>query len=80
MTKQLQLEIDVRNVEKETIDFLEQNIKKNPGKSTLKLVLSEPKNNLAANLKTLDNSFEMNNELIDFLEEKPEIEVQVSAV
>jgi DNA polymerase-3 subunit alpha len=79
MTKQLQLEMDVRNIEKETIDFLDQNIKNNPGKSTLKLVMSEPKNNWTANLKTLDNGFEMNNELIDFLKEKPEIEVQVTA-
>ncbi len=51
-----------------------------PGKSTMKLVLSEPKNNWTANLKTLDNGFEMNNQLIDFLEERPEIEVQVTAV
>jgi len=80
MTKQLQLDIDVRNVEMQTINFLEQNMKKNPGKSTLKLVLAEPKNNWVANLKTLENGFEMNNDLINFLEEKPEIEVQVTAV
>jgi DNA polymerase-3 subunit alpha len=80
MTKQLQLDIDVRNVETQTINFLEQNMKKNPGKSTLKLVLAEPKNNWVANLKTLENGFEMNNDLINFLEEKPEIEVQVTAV
>jgi DNA polymerase-3 subunit alpha len=80
MTKQLQLDIDVRNVETQTINFLEQNMKKNPGKSTLKLVLAEPKNNWVANLKTLEDGFEMNNDLINFLEEKPEIEVQVTAV
>lgn len=78
LTKQLQLELDVRNVQKETIDFLENNIKKYPGKSGLKIIVSEPKNNLKANLVTLDNGFEMNNDLILFLEHKPEIEVEVT--
>lgn len=77
-TKQLQLEVDVRNVQKETIEFLEDNMKKYPGKSNLKIIISEPKNNLKANLVTLDNGFEMNTDLIHFLENKPEIDVQVT--
>lgn len=77
MTKQLQLEVDVRNVKKDTIDFLQDNMKKYPGKSNLRIVVSEPKNNLKANLITLDNGFEMNTDLIHFLENKPEIDVQV---
>jgi DNA polymerase-3 subunit alpha len=80
LTKQLQLEIDVRHVKKETVSFLEENIKKYPGKSSLRIIVSEPKNNLKANLVTLDNGFEMNTDLIHFLEAKPEIEVQVTAV
>lgn len=78
LTKQLQLELDVRTIQKETIAFLEDNMKKFPGKSTLRVLISEPKNNLKANLITLDNGFEMNNDLIHFLENKPEIEVQVA--
>ncbi len=80
LTKQLQLEIDVRNVQRELVDFLEDNVKKNPGKSSLRIILSEPKENLKANLITLDSGIELNNELIHFLNEKPEIEVQVTAV
>jgi DNA polymerase-3 subunit alpha len=80
LTKQLQLEIDVRNVQRELVDFLEDNVKKNPGKSSLRIILSEPKENLKANLITLDSGIELNNELIHFLKEKPEIEVQVTAV
>ncbi|MGZ8537875.1 MAG: OB-fold nucleic acid binding domain-containing protein, partial [Flavisolibacter sp.] len=79
LTKQLQLEIDVRNIEQETVDFLEKNIKNYPGKSSLRIVVSEPKNNLKANLITLDSGFEMNNDLIRFLEDKPEFEVVVTA-
>ena len=80
LTKQLQLEIDVRNIQQETVDFLEKNIKTYLGKSSLRIVVSEPKNNLKANLITLDSGFEMNNDLIRFLEDKPEFEVQVTAV
>lgn len=79
LTKQLQLEMDVRTIQKETIAFLEDNMKKYPGKSSLRVIVSEPKNNLKANLVTLDNGFEMNVDLIQFLENKPEIDVQVTA-
>lgn len=80
LTKQLQLEVDVRHVQKETIAFLEENMKKYPGKSNLRIIVSEPKNNLKANLVTLDNGFEMNTDLIHFLESKPEFDVQVAVV
>lgn len=77
LTRQLQLEVDVRNLEPGMVDFLEDNLKKYPGKSSLRIVVSEPKNNLKAQLITLDGGFEMNNDLIQFLENKPEIDVQV---
>jgi len=80
LTKQLQLEMDVRNIQKETVDFLAENVRKYPGNSSLRLIVSEPKNNLKANLVTLDSGFEMNADLIHFLETKPEIDVQVTAV
>ena len=80
LTKQLQLELDVRNIQKETVDFLAENVRKYPGNSSLRVIVSEPKNNLKANLVTLDSGFEMNTDLIHFLETKPEIDVQVTAI
>ena len=80
LTKQLQLEMDVRNVHQEVVGFLEENMKKYPGKSSLKIILSEPKNNLKVNLVSMDTGLEMNADLIQYLETKPEIEVQVTAV
>jgi DNA polymerase-3 subunit alpha len=77
LTKQLQLEIDVRNVEKEIIEFLEKNIKQNPGKSTLRVIVSEPKDALKANLYTIDSGIEMNDDLVGFLDTRPEIDVVV---
>ncbi|MBD0298395.1 MAG: DNA polymerase III subunit alpha, partial [Flavisolibacter sp.] len=80
LTKQLCLQMDVRNVQKEIVDFLEKNLRQHPGKSCLKLTVLEPKNNWKANLISLDNGFELNYELIEFLENKPEIEIQVATV
>ena len=80
LTKQLQLEMDARTIQKETVDFLADNVRKYPGNSSLRVIVSEPKNNLRANLVTLDSGFEMNVDLIQFLENKPEIDVQVTAV
>ncbi len=80
LTKSLQLEVDVRNIMEETILFLENNFKKNPGKSSLRFIVSEPKTSLKANLVTMDSGIEINDDLIHFLEDKPEIEVQVTAM
>lgn len=80
LTKQLCLEVDVRNVQAETIAFLEGNLKKYPGKSGLKVIVNEPKNNWKVSLMTLDHGLEMNYDLIQYLEDKPEIEVQVAMV
>jgi DNA polymerase III subunit alpha len=77
LTKQLQFEVDVRNLETEMVDFFEKNMKQNPGKATLKFLVSEPKEKLSANLVTIDKGIEMNRDLIEFLESKPEIDVQV---
>jgi DNA polymerase III subunit alpha len=79
LTKQLQLEVDVRNLHKDTVDFLADNLKQFPGNSSLRVIVSEPKNNLKANLVTLDCGFELNTDLIHFLEAKPEIDVQVTS-
>ena len=72
--------MDVRNLQKDTVDFLADNMRQYPGNSSLRVIVSEPKNNLKANLVTLDGGFEMNADLIHFLENKPEIDVQVTAV
>jgi DNA polymerase-3 subunit alpha len=80
LTKQLQLEMDVRHVDASLVEFLESNVKQHPGKCGLRLLLTEPKKNLKANLVTLDGGIEVNDQLIGFLQNKPEIEVQVSVV
>ncbi len=48
-----------------------------PGKSALRFVLKEAKQNWRISLVTGTNGFEMNDDLIQFLEQKPELDVQV---
>jgi DNA polymerase-3 subunit alpha len=78
LTKQVQLELDPRNLQPEIIDFLESNMSRFPGKACLKLIVTEPKNNWKVNLVTLDNGLEMNHELISFLEQTPEVDVNIT--
>ncbi len=77
LTKQLCLQVDARNLNEEMVDFLDQNIKTHPGGATLKISVVEPKQALKAGFTTLGGGFEMNYDMIQFLEERPEIEVQV---
>jgi DNA polymerase-3 subunit alpha len=60
------------------VDFLDQNIKKNPGNSKLKVLVYEPKQNLLVSLMSMAKGFEMNDELSSFLLENPFIDVKVS--
>jgi DNA polymerase-3 subunit alpha len=77
LTKQVHIDIDPKDITSEVVSFIEKNVKNHPGKSTLKFTFSEPKGNLKISLLTMDNGFEMNDEMTEFLESKPEFEVQV---
>ncbi|HYM94397.1 MAG TPA: DNA polymerase III subunit alpha, partial [Chitinophagaceae bacterium] len=77
LTKQVNIEVNPNNINEDMIRFVEKNVKDFPGKSTLKFTITEPKNNWKISLITMNNGFEMNNELIEFLQKKPELDVQV---
>jgi DNA polymerase-3 subunit alpha len=77
LTKQLNIEVHPKNINEEMIRFVEKNMKEFPGGATLKFTVTEPRNNWKISLVSLSNGFEMNNEMIDFLQRKPELEVQV---
>ncbi len=80
MTKQVTIEAHPQDINAETVSFIEKNLKYHPGKSTLRFTLAEPKNKMKISLVTMNNGFEMNEELIQFLEKRPELEVQVQTV
>ena len=77
LTRQVVVDIDARFLSEEKIRFIEKNVKSYPGKSSLKFNISEAKNNFRISMYTLDNGFEMNDEMAAFLESTPELEVQI---
>lgn len=76
MTRQLSVEVSPQLIDRGMIEFLEQNLKQFPGPSGLRFVLAEPRQNIRIQL-VAGKGVEMNEELIRFLEDKPELEVQV---
>jgi DNA polymerase-3 subunit alpha len=80
LTKQVTIEVHPQDITKDMVTFVEKNLKNFPGKSTLKFNISEPKNKMRISLVTMNSGFEMNEELIQFLEKSPELDVQVLTV
>ena len=80
LTRQIVLDIEARFINEEMIEFIQGNVKRYPGRSGLKFNISESKNNHKVSMYTIDNGFEMNDEMAAFLMEKPELEVQVVTV
>ena len=77
LTKQVNVDVEARFLDHSVVDFIDRNVKKFPGKSALKFNITEAKNNCRISLYTLENGFEMNDEMAAFLHERPELEVQV---
>lgn len=77
MTKQLIMDIEARNVNDGLLNFLQQNVKKFPGKSGLKLNITESRSNAKVSLFTRESGFEMNDEMAAWLFENGDIGVQV---
>ena len=75
MTKQVKLTIEARSIKPNMIDFLQKNLKKNTGVQKLNIHLFHEKQNIRVDLRT--GGFEMNDDLANFLAEKPEVEVVV---
>jgi len=77
MTRQVIVDVEPRFLTEEMVTFIEKNIKRNPGKSSLKFNLVEPKENWKIGMYTVEKGFELNDEMTEFLLNKPELAVNV---
>jgi DNA polymerase-3 subunit alpha len=77
LTKQLVLDLEARHLNEPMIRFLEKNLKRHPGKSSLKFNVLEPKTHQRVSMYTMENGFEMNDEMAVFLQDCPELSVQI---
>jgi DNA polymerase-3 subunit alpha len=74
LTRQLVVDIGAAAINEEIIHFMEENVKKHPGRSTLRFNILEPRTQARIGLHTLDRGFEMNDEMAAFLENRPEMD------
>jgi len=77
LTRNLELCVEPASLTNEFVHFIEDNVKSNPGKSTLKFKIREPQENLEVVLNTTDKGFTMNEEMAAFLLGNPDVEVSV---
>jgi DNA polymerase-3 subunit alpha len=76
-TKKLQLEVEPKDISKDLVNFLASNINQFPGKSSLKFSIHDPVTKIKFGMYSMENGFEMNDEMANFLQQKPELIVQV---
>ena len=76
-TKKLNIEAHPKYVTEDVVHFVEKNVKDFPGTSALKFCLSDQAAKLKISLCSIETGFEMNDEMAQFLQQKPELEVQV---
>jgi len=79
-TKQLVIDVPTKVITRDFVNFIDKNIKNYPGKSSLKFNIYDQKDNIKFSLHSLEKGFTMNEEMVHFLEENKDVEVQVVTV
>lgn len=77
LTKQVNIDIAPQFINKEMIEFIDANVKANPGNTTLKFNIIDNRHNYKIGLYSLDKSVTMNDELTFYLNENKDIELSV---
>ena len=76
-TKKIQIEANPKDISQEFIDFLDKNVQQFPGNSLLKFCVHDSKSQLKFGMLSLEKGFEMNDEMARYLQQKPELDIQV---
>lgn len=77
LTKSIELTLKPSAVTMELVNFIEKNMKANPGKTSLRINLYEPKENLKVSLFSMEKSFLMNEDMAGYLLNNPDLDVHV---
>ena len=80
LTKEVKLDVQPQDINECFIDFFENNIKNNPGKTQLKFQLRDVEDNWRVNLNTMERSFTMNDDMAAFLDKSNDINVSVMTI
>ena len=77
LTKQINIYIEPRLLTEPMVTFIENNLKQNPGRSSVRFYLNEPKENWKISMHTTEKGFELNDEMTTFLLDNPELDVSI---
>ncbi len=77
LTKEVKIELLPDSVTENLIDFVDSNVKNNPGKTTLKFLIKDTVDNLKITLYTLEKSFTMNDDMAVYLNSRNDVNVSV---
>jgi DNA polymerase-3 subunit alpha len=77
LTKSIDITLKPSAVTKELVNFIDKNMKDNPGKTSLRINLIEPKENLKVSLYSMEKSFLMNEDMAGYLLNNPDLDIHV---
>jgi DNA polymerase-3 subunit alpha len=77
LTKQVIIDVQPQFINADFINFIDHNIKANPGKTSIKFNVKDLRNNHKIGLYTLEKGFTMNDEMALFLNDNVDVEVSV---
>jgi DNA polymerase-3 subunit alpha len=77
LTKQLVIDVAPEFIDEDFVNFIDENIKSHPGKSSVKFNIYDSTKNHRVSMYTIENGFTMNDELAHFLNENQYFEVNV---
>ena len=80
LTRSVEINMHPSAVTPAMVGFIEKNLKTYPGKSTLRINIMEPKENLKISMYTIERGFQMNEEMADYLMNNLDVEVKVGLV
>jgi DNA polymerase III subunit alpha len=80
LTKQVVIDLLPQLVTNEFINFVDQNVKANPGSAKLKFNIIDNRNNYKVGMYSLEKGFTMNDEMAFYLNENKDVEVNVITI
>ncbi|MEI9934551.1 MAG: DNA polymerase III subunit alpha, partial [Ferruginibacter sp.] len=77
LTKQVIIDVQPQFINDNFVNFIEKNISSNPGKSSIKFNIVDTRHNYKVGMYTLEKGFTMNDDMAFFLNDNPDVEVNV---
>ncbi|MEP7254714.1 MAG: OB-fold nucleic acid binding domain-containing protein, partial [Ferruginibacter sp.] len=77
LTKQVIIDVEPQFINEELVNFIDSNVKANPGKTSLKFNIIDSRHKFKVGMYSLERSLTMNDDMAVFLNENKDIEVSV---